>query len=113
MLAGLARASKTCAAVVSAAWIQSGMPIPSKAIPVKKSRGITGELAADRLDALLVAQNVLGHGPRVAGDPQQEWIALNPDHNNSGGTIPDSPELGDSISGPPTLAENSDSAASP
>ena len=34
-VAALARASRTASAVVSAAWMQSGMPTPSKAIPVR------------------------------------------------------------------------------
>ena len=79
MLAGLARESKTISAVVSAAWMQSGIPIPSKAIPVRKSRGYLVSLRTDRLDAVEMAKDVLGHGTGMAGDPQQERATVHSD----------------------------------
>ena len=53
---------------VSAAWMQSGMPTPSKALPVRIEAGVPGQLAADRRDPVEVAERVLRHRAGVAAD---------------------------------------------
>ena len=78
-MAALASELTTDSAVCSAAWIQSGMPTPSKAMPVRNRRGWRGELAADRLDAVEVAEGVLGHGARMAADLERAWGARDAD----------------------------------
>ena len=50
-----------------------------KGDPGQEEPGVPGQLAPDRLDALEMAEHVLGHGTGMAGDPQQERFTLHPD----------------------------------
>ena len=50
-----------------------------KGDPGQEEPGVLGQPAPDRLNAVEMAKDVLGHGTGMAGDPQQERVTVHSD----------------------------------